>query len=493
MLGFSVIGTPAGFEIISISDNKQLPVDRLVDLDNTVINIFPDTDILMVIREVTKDYYRHYFIYYRYALEMSTTRSGTYFGSVVTITDKFPTRPYFVTYALRDLAEVIQRECLTPENRFRRNIKNLSFDLPPSLNDLKKNLENNKLPQGKYNKKGFFSIGDEFELKSYNELIKEIFENPLLADYKILYASNFKDVWDDVRSKGQLEILSLKKLAAIKDEEEKTQQQQKLEQEKIRLQLQAENEERQRRVREEKEEIERKLQLKLPTQKELPERLLNLEGKVRKLEQIIENITRNPDSQIKKESLLNKISPNYSDLTWTGFFVILGSVLVILLIAGLGLYSCLQNGNEKKNANANTNTIATHHNSQSSPQIRTNDDSPTTSVLTSEAATKTVQIKYKEEAKKRIPNVETVGDLINRIKSQCENSKITVTDKDLIDSIRRINTSIKGENSKKGDEFTDAEIAEVKLVDIKGDVVFEVPSGCKLHEIDKDNYTLNRK
>ena len=108
MIGISVIGTPNAFEILSGGIAKNLPIEPKVDLQNSLINVFPNSDILMARREVEGKNIYFYFVYYRFATEMSTSRPGSYYGSAVVLKNHGVPQSDLIK-ALRDLADVVKK------------------------------------------------------------------------------------------------------------------------------------------------------------------------------------------------------------------------------------------------------------------------------------------------------------------------------------------------------------------------------------------------
>jgi hypothetical protein len=219
MIGFSIIGTPNGFEMLNAGINENLQLREKVDLDNSVINIFPETDILMAHREIEGDTFRYYFVYYRFAREMGNTpRTGSYYGSVVVLQNSY-VEPYYILRVLYDLAEIVRANCLEDDNKFHRDIKNLTFNPPNSIN----NLANSKIELPKIaeyaRRKGFFFIGSNQEIGDYENFLLKFLNDFVLAEFQTLYASQHLKVSNYVKELKTIPILNLTKLNKDKEVE----------------------------------------------------------------------------------------------------------------------------------------------------------------------------------------------------------------------------------------------------------------------------------
>src|SRR5690242_15939299 len=106
-VGLSLIGTPDGFESASVGMTERLNIGRKVDLDNSVINILPDTDILMVRREIENTRFLTYVTYYRFAKEIKTSRTGSFYGSSIVFENFIPNEFQFICQVLEDLANIV--------------------------------------------------------------------------------------------------------------------------------------------------------------------------------------------------------------------------------------------------------------------------------------------------------------------------------------------------------------------------------------------------
>jgi len=215
MFDFSVIGTPAGFEILSAGDVEKLSLPSKVDLKNSAINVFPETDILMGYREVINDSNYIYLVYYRFANEIDVTRPGSYYGSVIVLGDVIG-KPSFAWQALVDLANIVQENCLT-DGRFHRDIKTLQFETPDSVDLLWKHLVDFKSVHLKSpSELGFLLVGDE--IKSYEHFLELFLNDKRLATFQTLYASRSRRVLQYVEERRQLRILKISEMRQAEDD-----------------------------------------------------------------------------------------------------------------------------------------------------------------------------------------------------------------------------------------------------------------------------------
>ena len=122
-VGISLIGTPDGFEAASIGASRSLNVGRKVDLDNSVINILPDTDILAVRKDVEGGRLLTHVTYYRFAREIKTSRTGSFYGCSLLFENFVPGRIPFLLKILEALADRLSDFCIDrSENRFHSHI-----------------------------------------------------------------------------------------------------------------------------------------------------------------------------------------------------------------------------------------------------------------------------------------------------------------------------------------------------------------------------------
>ena len=464
MLGFSIIGTPNGFQISSINLNRQLSLEGLVDLDNTVINIFPETDILMVSRDVGKDFYRHYFVYYRYATEINNTRPGTYYGSVVTIEDRIAS-PQSLSTALLDLADVVKRQCLDEESRFQRNITGLQIELPDSVRELSGNLEKAQISDGQYDKSGFFSIGDSQEIKNYKDFIDRVFNDPLLSDFQTLYVSKHKDVLNRVKEKNILKVLNLSKLEETKRQEKIFQQQQ--EQEKLREQERKHQEAKLQKELQEKEAVSLKQPGKTLTLKELAAKVVLLESRIEELEKI----NRSFKNQSLEQRSFDKLRERVRSISWTTSIIVISSLIISTVLLVWYFSSSTKQPETISTENSNV--------AKSSVPIIVSTRNP---IEQSDNSEKKIQLNYL----KTFPEVKKVRDLIELVKSKCTTFCPTTEDA-IAESILSINKSIK----KKNPNIDVISVLDFELKDITGTITFEISRCCDLSKTDPVSFKLN--
>lgn len=210
-IGFSLIGTPDGFDSLDAGLSREINMGFKVDLDNKSINIFLNTEILYIQREKKDNSIFFYFTLYRHAKGMKSNRTGTYYGSTVILKDA-KADASLIWRSLIDMAELVKANCLTEEGKFYKNISNIKSNLPESLDSLQ-----NKLTDIGYyhfepsNRKVYFRLGRGF--KNYTDFIADLFDSELLYDFDSIYISNSKEVEADVSRKSIIEVLDLEEVA----------------------------------------------------------------------------------------------------------------------------------------------------------------------------------------------------------------------------------------------------------------------------------------
>jgi hypothetical protein len=216
-VGISLIGTPDGFESASIGASQSVKVGRKVDLDNSVINILPDTDLLAVRRDVEGGRLLTFVTYYRFAIEIKNFRTGSFYGCSMLFENFVPTRIPLVFETLRDLADALGRSCIDPsENRFRSHItpallRELAVDgrlLEPATY-----VDGEPPRPGRVHDRRCFLLMDS-DVPDYERFLSEV----LLADprapsdlpsYRFVYTSRHKGVLDEVRLRRGLKVETL--------------------------------------------------------------------------------------------------------------------------------------------------------------------------------------------------------------------------------------------------------------------------------------------
>lgn len=209
-IGFSLIGTPDGFDILNGGVNKTLTLNNKVDFKNRLISISPNSDIYLLFREsINNDIYYHY-IYYRYAQEITANRQGSFYGSIVTLQNA-KGDPKLIISSLHELANIIKQYCLSTEFKFKTKVSSLpGVPTPKSLIELQSTLQeivpvfpiNNKkayIQTSKYT----FSTEDLFQITN---------EDPYLNKFDYLYMSDSLEVLQAVENKKVLYIISLKNI-----------------------------------------------------------------------------------------------------------------------------------------------------------------------------------------------------------------------------------------------------------------------------------------
>lgn len=207
MIGCSLIGTPDGFDSINAGLTKEIDIRAIVDLDNTRLNIFSGSELLMIKQQKIDGKIRTYYVLYRFAQEIDRNRTGSFYGSVVLLENAIAD-PDLILNALKDAADLIKTNCIR-DNKFSKKLTGSGIrGLPPSVVELEDNTE--KLASISLNKgqvkEAFFKLGNTENFKSYTELIKLINESNILDKLPIVYMSESNAILDDANSKHILSI-----------------------------------------------------------------------------------------------------------------------------------------------------------------------------------------------------------------------------------------------------------------------------------------------
>jgi hypothetical protein len=222
-VGISLIGTPDGFESLSIGVTERINMGHKVDLDNSVINIFPDTDILMVRREIENTRLLTYVTYYRFAKEIKTSRTGSFYGSSIVFENCIPNEFQFIYQTLEYLADTLKKFCVhQSENRFYRHIHdielaNITEANPHLLNAHRYQTETLPFHFNLSNRKCFLLL--DKTVPDYREFLAKAISNDAqseanLSSYQFVYTSQHEEVLKEARLRKGLEIATLDSLTA---------------------------------------------------------------------------------------------------------------------------------------------------------------------------------------------------------------------------------------------------------------------------------------
>lgn len=219
-VGVSLIGTPDGFEAASIGASQSVSMGHKVDLDNSVINILPNTDILVVRRDMEGPRSQTYVTYYRFAKEIKTFRTGSFYGCSILFENFVPTRIAFAFNLLTELADRVSQACIDPdENRFHSHIEPALLD---NLKDDGRVLDpvtyvsgDIRTPGRIYDRKCFLQL--DRSVRDYENFLYEALlgnrEAPTgLPGYRFVYTSEHDAVIEEVRLRRGLKIETLTSL-----------------------------------------------------------------------------------------------------------------------------------------------------------------------------------------------------------------------------------------------------------------------------------------
>jgi hypothetical protein len=221
-VGISLIGTPDGFESVSIGASKSINMGRKVDLDNSVINILPNTDILVVRRDFENARLFTYVTFYKFAKEIKTSRTGSFYGASILFENFVPGNTPFVFKLLTLLTNTVNKYCIDPSvNRFNSHIKptllqSLVTDNPQFL---EASTYQTREIQSEYriiNKRKCFLLLDEIVPDYESFLSKVIYNNAQdksnLSSYQFIYTSEHQSVVEEARIRRGLEVETLTSL-----------------------------------------------------------------------------------------------------------------------------------------------------------------------------------------------------------------------------------------------------------------------------------------
>jgi hypothetical protein len=196
MIGILVFGTPGGFEVFPVlpggSNAKALDLERIIDLPNTKINIFPNTEIYRILRVNAGNRWFTIYCKYIHALEVKNTRGGTFLGSGV-ICEDYSLPAKNVLQGLDQLTSELQIKMLDINQRFKFHIKDIEENRQPEeilIPSSIKELEKLDAKSQTYNWPNQSTGGFIFTGKSNNSIETEI-DQILASEEFALYSDIF--------------------------------------------------------------------------------------------------------------------------------------------------------------------------------------------------------------------------------------------------------------------------------------------------------------
>jgi len=518
-IGISVIGTPHGIESKSTGIAKGLTIDSLVDIPNTIINVLPQTDILRVRREGPSSSSRIYYIYYRFAKETDSSRTGGFYGSAVVL-DSCIGDSILLLQALYDLADIVNNECLDSDERFQKNIKSLTFKLPESVRLFKSSLKPESFntvtkPRGPV----FIPVDDSGEFKAYFEFLENYTFDPILSEFQDIFLSTSPKVLSIVKERKGLAILNYANLHEERQRELEIQKQRELEErrrheelerEEFRKKERLEREERERQQRIKNQQLEQqkkeqeqerraaeiKKQQERNTQKafntsafgdskkpltdgELKQHILRTNNLLDDIERRVfpERFSVTATARKKKTPRWIKASTDFFRRTaWWKIAIVLALAVFFAFVGYLGWVYFFSNSQA-----SDSDLISSRR--QSSPTLPSQD-----SRKNSEPPAR-VQLNY---VGSRTEKIKTVKELAEFIRTTCPGfcaSGISV--QEIVDSLVKINPSMRDKMGQGVIGTNDRDVLNFPLKDISGTVTFEVPICCDVSKNKPSDFEQN--
>ena len=207
-LGFGVFGTfgqPFGFQQTFYFD---VNINQSLDLNGNAIEVYPNTELYMIKREICNDVSSICFSIYTYAKEPNSNRGGTFIGSCIVLQDCFIKPEYIINLLSEFHADIVNNEINIFDNIIRvQQVESLIVAEPMNYdkyNATKKSSKNTKYdflyvdPSKKY-----FIIPNELETDK-NKVLISFFEKALdeFGSFDTLYFSFDKSIIQYVLNKG---------------------------------------------------------------------------------------------------------------------------------------------------------------------------------------------------------------------------------------------------------------------------------------------------
>jgi hypothetical protein len=216
-VGCSLIGTPAGFEELPAKLNKDLDLAHVIDFPNRELSILPGSEIFKFTRIVSDGIIYNVFSYYRFAIETTNIRPGSYYGSSVTLKNSEADGAN-IAKVLRDMANIVKNECIGDDNRFFKRLSDIQdISIPVSVEALEKSCVEIKRPKNYLKNQGQERLFCRYKSNDSNlaELIEWCHDIYLYNDIDTVFLSSNDEVERSAVTKGYLKIVEPEKLRAV--------------------------------------------------------------------------------------------------------------------------------------------------------------------------------------------------------------------------------------------------------------------------------------
>lgn len=130
-IGWGIIGRSSGLQTKTAGCIAGFDIKNLVDIHNTYINIYPNTELYCLFRENRNNCTVSYYINYRPAKEIKSDRNGAFYGSVLVLVNSRVESDIAYTI-LKELSDYLGTY-INSENKFVKNVDEIDIIEPNSL------------------------------------------------------------------------------------------------------------------------------------------------------------------------------------------------------------------------------------------------------------------------------------------------------------------------------------------------------------------------
>lgn len=209
LVGWAMIGTPAGLQTKNGGCISNFDIGGLVDINNLVIKPLPNSEILCLLRENRNGSLIHYYILYRYAKEIKTDRPGAFYGSVLVIVNNI-LRGDIALNVLREIANYLSKY-ISPEQRFTTNINSLDLPIPVSIQTVINSLQPINPNQSVKPNEGLLELSSSSP-EAQSNFFSFVSRPAFALLYSRVYGSADKDVISYIKERGKIKTIDTNKI-----------------------------------------------------------------------------------------------------------------------------------------------------------------------------------------------------------------------------------------------------------------------------------------
>lgn len=200
-IGWGIIGRSSGLQTKTAGCIAGFDIKNLVDIHNTYINIYPNTELYCFFRENRNNCTVSYYLNYRPAKEIKSDRNGAFYGSVLVLVNS-KVEPVIAYSVLKELSDYLGT-FINSENKFVKNIDDIEVIHPTSLSNISTSLSPISPNIIIGNNEGFMLIEnlDKNNICSFFSIAEETNTTHYFSK---VYASSSREIAEFVKSRKKI-------------------------------------------------------------------------------------------------------------------------------------------------------------------------------------------------------------------------------------------------------------------------------------------------